>query len=105
MASGESVMVIEDDFGFRKDLDTGLAVGGTAQEIYRIHPDNPQSAYMETSWTQELMREGWHVRTATDLTMWSDSENFHMIARIEAYDGEELIFEKDWNETLPRGFL
>ncbi|RED54370.1 hypothetical protein DFP90_1011173 [Aestuariispira insulae] len=105
MESGVSILTIEDDFGLGRDLDTGLATGSTAREVYRIHPDNPLSANMETSWTQELIREGWHVRTATELGMWSDETHFHISASLEAFEDDKRIFEKHWKETIPRDWL
>ncbi len=34
--------------------------------------------------------------------MWSDQEHFHLEARLEAYEGEARVFEKDWRETIKR---
>ena len=34
--------------------------------------------------------------------MTSDLTHFHLTARLEAYENEELIFEKDLSESLPR---
>lgn len=30
-----------------------------------------------------------------------DVENFHLTGRIEAYEGESLAFERDFEETVP----
>ena len=34
--------------------------------------------------------------------MTSDTENFYLTARMEAYENDTLIFEKDFQETIKR---
>jgi hypothetical protein len=34
--------------------------------------------------------------------MTSDATDFHLTARLEAYEGDKLIFEKDLSESIPR---
>jgi hypothetical protein len=45
------------------------------------------------------------VRTETFAQMRSDAANFIVSARIEAYEGETLVFERDFEETIPRALL
>jgi hypothetical protein len=103
--SGESVLQIVDDFGVVRDLEHGLETGSTARETWRIHPDNPQSARVQTHWTQELARGDWRVRTEAFSSMWSDAEMFHLEGRVEAYEHGRLIFSRDFSESINRGFL
>ena len=42
------------------------------------------------------------MRTETFSEMWSDVENFYLTARLEAYEGESLVFSKDVERTIPR---
>jgi len=95
-------LTIVDDFGETRDLDHGLTVGGVARETWRIHPDDPLAAYGETHWTQTLSRDAWSVRTETFTKMSADKANFTLHGRIEAYEGETLVFERDFHETIPR---
>ena len=37
--------------------------------------------------------------------MRSDAENFHLTGRIEAFEGEQLVFERDFEETIPRDHI
>lgn len=37
--------------------------------------------------------------------MRSDAENFHLTGRIEAYEGDSLVFERDFEETIRRDHL
>ncbi len=102
---GKVTLRIVDDFGETRDLDHGLAVGEIAREAWSIDPADPLSAHGETHWTQTLKRDSWSVRTEAFTTMRSDGENFHLTGRIEAYEGEELVFERDFSEAVPRDHI
>lgn len=93
---------IIDDFGSVRDEDHGLISGSIAREWWSIHPDDPLSARAKIHWTQENARDAWSVRTETFSEMWSDVENFYLTARLEAYEGESLVFSKDVERTIPR---
>lgn len=101
-ATGKVSLNIVDDFGELRDSDHGLAAGGIARETWAIDPDDPLSAHGQTHWTESLSRNGWSVRTETFTTMRSDMQNFHLSGRIEAYEGEKLVFERDFEEKIPR---
>jgi len=34
--------------------------------------------------------------------MWADKTHFHISARLEAYENDRLIFEKDIADSVPR---
>ena len=103
--TGLVTLAVIDDFGEVRDLDHGLANGSVARETWTIHPDNPLSASGKTHWTQTLSRNGWSVRTETFAEMRSDAQSFMVSARIEAYEGENLVFERDFEETIRRALL
>ena len=52
-----------------------------------------------------MSRNDWAIRTETFTTMRSDSQNFRLTGRIEAYEGKMLIFERDFNEIIARGHI
>lgn len=104
-ASGLVRLVIVDDFGELRDADHGLCNGSIVRETWTIHPDDPLSAHGSAHWTQTLSRNEWSVRTETYSFMRSDLENFHLAGRIEAYEGESLVFERDFQEIIPRDHL
>ncbi len=104
-ASGRVVVRIEDDFGCQRDLDHGLETGSIGRETWAIHPGDPLSAGGETHWTQTLARGEWSVRTETFAAMTCDARNFRLTGRIEAYEGDELVFEKNFTETIARDHI
>jgi len=103
--TGLTTLHIVDDFGDVEDLDHGLITGTIAREWWDIHPDDPLSARGRTHWSDLLQRGDWCLRTETYTEMWSDAENFHLTAKIEAYEGDELVYEKDLQRTIPRDLL
>ncbi|WP_027135551.1 CocE/NonD family hydrolase [Geminicoccus roseus] len=101
-ATGMQRLEIEDDFGLFEIVEHGLLTGSVAREWYEIHPDDPLSAHMRTHWTETSARGDWSVRTETFATMRADRSRFHLTARIEAYEGEVLVFEKEFASSHPR---
>jgi len=100
--TGRIALVIEDDFGEARDLDHGLIHGGIARERWEIHPDDPLSAYGETHWTEVSGHDNWRTRTETFATMRSDQHNFYLTGRIEAYENDNVVFERDFEEAIAR---
>ena len=52
-----------------------------------------------------LSRGGWSLRTETFTSMSSDAQTFRLTGRIEAYEGDILVFERDFIEHIPRRFI
>jgi putative CocE/NonD family hydrolase len=100
--SGTVSLVIHDDFGEVEDADHGLINGSVAREWWEIHPNDPLSARARTHWTDETRRGDWSIRTETYAEMTSDAETFYLTARIEAFEGEQLVFSKDFDRRIPR---
>lgn len=103
--SGVTSLEVLADFGEQEDLDHGLVKGSVSREWWDIHPDDPNSATGRTHWTNTSSRGDWRVKTETYSSMHSDCENFHLTARIEAYEGDTLIFERDFEKIIPRNLV
>ncbi|QPC85547.1 CocE/NonD family hydrolase [Mesorhizobium sp. NBSH29] len=103
--TGRVLLEIVDDFGEIRDCDHGLVNGSIARESWSIDPSNPLSAEGETHWSQTLSRSEWSVRTETFTKMRSNAETFHLTGRILAYEGEKLVFERNFEESVARDFL
>ncbi|GFE48516.1 peptidase S15 [Roseobacter cerasinus] len=105
MATGIVTLRIKDDFGKTRDLDHGLISGSAAQETWSIHPDDPLSAHGACRWTQELERDDIRLRTEASCEMWSDATHFHLSARLEAYENDRLIYERDLTDSVARDHI
>ncbi|WP_176440865.1 CocE/NonD family hydrolase [Oceanicola sp. 22II-s10i] len=103
--TGAVTLVIEDDFGEAENLDHGLISGGIARERWTIHPDDPLSARGDCHWTEVIERDGLRLRTETYSTMTSDATTFHFSARLEAWEGDRLIYDRDVKTEVPRDMM
>lgn len=100
--TGEIHLIIEDDFGKVEDADHGLVSGSVARERWSIHPDDPLSARGTLHWSDEMERGDWKIRTETFSEMWCDRDNFFFKARLVAYEGDRLAYERDIVDQVPR---
>ncbi len=103
--SGMTHLRIVDDAGEMEDLGHGLINGSIAREWWDIHPNDPLSARGRTHWSSHSARGDWSVHTETYSEMWADAENFHVTARIEAFEDHRLIFEKDFSKSIRRDLV
>lgn len=100
--TGRVTITINDDFGLYRDAEHGLITGGVGRESHSIDPEDPLSARMTTHWTQELQRDDISLRTETWSSMHASASQFHLTARIEAWHDDEMVFERDFAETIER---
>ncbi len=100
--SGEQCLTIVDDFGASTITEHGLTYGGVGRETYRIRPDDPLSARQECHWTEERSRGDWKVRTETYSAMTASKSHWHVTGRLEAYEGDALVFRRDWDRRIRR---
>jgi uncharacterized protein len=105
LEDGTLLLTIFNDFGADRDLDHGLISGSSTLEKWSMHPNDPLSARADISWTQTLEREDWSIRTETHSTMRSDLTHFQITASLKAYEGDALVFERDWVDRIERGLL
>ena len=102
IATGRHRLAIVDDLGETRDLGHGLVTGEIGREVWTIREGDPLSAQGETHWTETLARDAWSVRTETMSSLTCDAESFHVRARIEAYEGDRLVYERDHATSVPR---
>ncbi len=103
--TGVSTLKIVDDFGAVEDGEHGLVTDTIARETWTIDPNDPLSARGQTHWSDRLERGAWKLRTETYSQMRSDHANFYLSAQIRAYEGDRLVFEQDFSETIGRVLL
>ncbi len=102
LASGLVSLLIEDDTGSKRDCDHGLISSSITRTRWDIHPDDSLSARGTIHWTTEMGRDDWKLRTETFSEMWSDATHFYLRARIEAYESDTLLYERDLSDKIAR---
>ncbi len=106
-ADGTLMLDTFDDYGKARDPYHGMVVGSHVTMHYAIHPDDPASAVFASDWNFTFEREDWQVSIDTENKMTCDTDNFHLWRRVTAREGAEgtEVLIKEWQETIPRGFL
>jgi hypothetical protein len=105
LLSGITALLVEEDGGDVENLDHGLITGETLTERWEIHPRDPLQAKATHVWEQRLSRGDWAVRTTAWAEMTATATHLVMKARLVAYEGAAVVFERDWDEAVPRRFV
>jgi putative CocE/NonD family hydrolase len=93
------------DWGkFRLDA-IGLEMGHVFERIYRIKPQDPNSARATMTQTYEMARGDWQVRIDAGAEMTSTASTFELNAWLEAFEGERPVFRTQWKSSAPRNNL
>ncbi len=83
----------------------GFYHSAEGRERYSVLPDDPTSAEGEATWTHEMRRDGWSVKTVTTTRLTGDGTSFRIVARLQAWEGDTLVREKDWDVSIPRNLV
>jgi putative CocE/NonD family hydrolase len=103
--SGKMIMeLIESDGRYRID-DIDLTVSIRKRRRLTIHPEDPNSARAEIYWHREYSRGAWRVSAESNIVLTSDSKAFRVNARLDAFEGENRVFCRDWDERIPRDLV
>ncbi len=93
---------VDIDFGEQRDKHHGLISGDHKTETYRIHPDDPLSAVADIHWEQTGGRDEWRWRTSVSGRMHCDATHYYLWATVEAYENDELVFNKTYDDKISR---
>ena len=72
------------------------------EDVMSITPGEPLSAWTEAWREVELGGDGWSVTIKARTRLSASLDNFTLTGHLEAYDGDTRVFQRDWNETIPR---
>lgn len=100
--SGEVCVRVRTDSGELRDLADGLAHTGTSEDRFKLTPTDPSSALVECEREETVGRGDWQTLVRTYSKMTSDEQTFFLTNRLRAFEGEELVFERTWQATVPR---
>lgn len=103
--TNEQLTLIGNDFGEFKDRHHGLTNGSVVSERWSIKPDDPLSACSDIHWEQTGGREDWQWRTDASLKVRCDTTHFYVTAKLTAYNNDDVIFEKNYSDSIEREFV
>ena len=100
--TGDAIYDIATDGGEVRFDNTGLAYGSTNEQRYVINDASPSSARAEYRADFTFVRDGWNVRTESELIVTCDVNDFFLVGKIAAYEDGSQVFSRDWNLKIPR---
>ena len=100
--TGQQRLKIVDDFGRSTIVEHGMTSWSCGRETYTIHPDDPLSARAECHWSEERSRGDWKVRTETWSAMTASETHWHVTGRLEAFEGDQKILTREWDQKVKR---
>ena len=104
LLAGRHALIIEDDGGEVENLDHGLCTSEVMSERWEIGAD-PVSARAVQVWDQHLWRGDWRVRTRAEAEMTGTASHLRMKARLTAWEGDRVAFERSFDEEVERRFV
>ncbi len=104
LLSGIRALVIRDDGDEVENLDHGLCTCEVMSERWEIGAE-PLSAKAVQVWEQHLWRGEWRVRTLAEAEMTGTATHLRMVAKLTAWQGDRVVFERDYDEEVARRFV
>ena len=100
--TGETVYDVHFDGGKIYFESTDLIYGSSNTQRYTITEGDPLSAGIYYQAEFSFAREEWDVQTSSELTVTCDADNFYLKGKIEAFEDEQLVFNRGWDLSIPR---
>jgi predicted acyl esterase len=100
--TGETVVAITDASGRNRYDDIDMVAEARSTERYSVIEDDPLSASADVTWTWEFERKDWCIRTESRTHVSCNKREFIVRAKLEAYENGEKVFERSFDERVPR---
>ena len=105
LATDTSTLAVVNDNGRIRLDDIDLEVENRVREWYSTVGDDFSSPRGEVESVRGLRRGDWDVRTVTRTILTSSTTHFEVHAELDAYEGGERVYSRNWHERIPRDLL
>ena len=102
--SASELEVIMDE-GAKAIEEVDLVMRDRTWESYRSVGDDFASIEGEVIAERSLRRADWHVQTRTRTLLQADTEAFYVCAELDAWEGGERVFSRNWQRRIARRCL
>ena len=102
VASGLQTFERLSNFGTSYFPNINWKFGNQVRRVYTIHPDDPASARFEVAFDWQFARDNLSLETKTQLSMRVSKDTLFITASLKAFEGRECVFERNWDEQVPR---
>lgn len=100
--TGQSTLEIYADNGKTRFEHSQMEMGSVMTQRYSINNSDPLTARAEYKWDWEYSRGDWSVTTKTRTVVSCDAVYFYLEAESTAFEGDNQMFKKSWNQKYPR---
>ncbi len=83
----------------------GLDIGHHMRKRFCIGETDPLSARSELVQQTILRRGEWSIRVESSTQLSATATAFRIVARLTAFEGDERVFERSWDEEIPRDLV
>ena len=101
-ATGRTRITVLRDSGSYAYPAIGRRYGVRGEDHMSITPGDPLSAVTEAWREVEAGGEGWQVSIKARTRLTATRDSFRLEATLEAHQGEDLVFSREWDETIAR---
>ncbi|MDO8863677.1 CocE/NonD family hydrolase [Haliea sp. E1-2-M8] len=105
LAEDTALLEVIDDAGTYVLEDIGLEVSQSAREWYSSVADDVNTVRGETLRKRSLGRGDWQIHIETRTVVTSTPTHFHIVAALDAYEGDKRIFSQNWDERIARDLV
>ncbi len=102
VVNGVTTVVSQHATGRYRIVDNNLELSVQGRESFSASDHNPEGALGQTTWVYEMSRGDWSIRTETEVSMTARLTDWQIKASLRAFEGDELVHEDHWDETVPR---
>ncbi len=85
-----------------KIRDIGTVTSGGSDWIMTIREGDPNSSVWKLEWFATFKRGDWDAETRSTLELTSTPENYRLREAIRAKEGDKVVYERAWDNTIKR---
>jgi hypothetical protein len=102
LAEDESTLEVIKDEGTFCFTDIDWTVTSRTTEWYTYREDDFDSPRGETLWFRSFQRSDWSAKIITRTVLTSSATHFRVHAELDAHEGDERLFSRNWTYEIPR---
>ncbi|MGH7125477.1 MAG: CocE/NonD family hydrolase C-terminal non-catalytic domain-containing protein, partial [Stellaceae bacterium] len=100
-ATGERIVTITEDMGTGRIEEIDLSVSECTTRTFRMCPDEPSSAVIETQMTSSFGRRDWSAETSVRGRITAEAGGMQAWHELEAREGDRRVYRREWREAVP----
>lgn len=105
LSAGRTEYHVHNDTGLEEVPGVGMIHGEICDEVWSITQGDPLSSKGHCRWRIDMRRGDWSVRTLSEAWMECTATEWLLRARVTAWEGDEILSERDFEHRVPRDFM